>query len=783
MRVVLAEKPSVAKDIARVLGADKKGDGFLEGNGWCVTWAYGHLVQLADPAAYDENYSKWSIESLPILPDKFIYNVSGDSSAKRQFKVISRLFSEADDIVCATDAGREGEAIFRYIYNMSKCTKPFKRLWISSLTDKAIKDGFAALRPGGEYDNLYLSAKARNEADWIVGLNATRALTLASQSRQPLSLGRVQTPTLSLVCRRFIENRDFKPKTFYTVDAVLEGGGRKFTAHYPVRFDTKEAAAGLTGRVGGTMSVKERRKEHRKEKAPLPFDITSLQAEANKRYGFKAQKTLDIVQSLYETHKMLTYPRTGSRYLGDDMQPEIVKSISALRKLDMPSAFKEAVYALEKDGINTECFNSAKLTDHHAIIPTFQNLDKESELKEDERKIFRLAATQLVLALMQPCEKDCLYYSFDAGVEELFTSGGYKVSIPGWRMLYDDKSEEEDEENQMLPELSVGDIVKVVSCGEKEGQTKRPALLTEATLLKAMETAGKQVEDAELADAMKDCGLGTPATRAAIIETLYKRGYMISEKNKIKPTELGLRVYALTKDFEIGSAALTGEWERKLNLIAEGGFGCAEFMAGITDYTKKEVARILQSGAACKVDELAGLRCPECGKPLVQNSKAYGCSGYAEDGCHFVVWKTMAGKAVTPEHLREICEKGQTSLIKGFKSKEGKTFDASLKWDSEKAKVAYLFPERKTEVIGKCPVCGADIVEAEKGYHCHGEGCDFVIWKTVAGKKISSSVAKELLSKGVTGVVKGFKSKEGKNFDASLRLQDGRVVFDFPKRK
>lgn len=782
MRVVLAEKPSVAKDIARVLGADKKGDGYFEGNGWCVTWAFGHLVQLADPAAYDENYSKWSIESLPILPDKFIYNVSGDGSAKRQFKVISRLFSEADDIVCATDAGREGEAIFRYIYNMSKCTKPFKRLWISSLTDKAIKDGFAALRPGGEYDNLYLSAKARNEADWLVGLNATRALTLASQSRQPLSLGRVQTPTLSLVCQRFIENRDFVPQKFYTIEAVLEGDSRKFIAHYPVRFGSAAEAADAAKRVGKTMVVKNRKMEQKKEKAPLPFDITSLQAEANKRYGFKAQKTLDIVQSLYETHKMLTYPRTGSRYLGDDMEEGIRENIGLLRELDMPAAFKETCYSLGKNGINTACFNSTKLTDHHAIIPTFQNLDKEPTLKDDERKVFRLAAVQLVLALMEPCVKECLSYTFDAGLEDLFTASGYKVVVPGWRMLNDEKSEE-DEENQALPVLEVGESVAVVSCKEKEGQTKRPALLTEATLLKAMETAGKQVEDAELADAMKDCGLGTPATRAAVIETLYKRGYMLSEKNKLLPTELGLKVYSLTKDYAIGSASLTGEWEQKLNLMAEGSYSSEEFMRGIISYTKEEVSRILQSGSSCKVNDLEGLKCPVCGKPLVQNSKAYGCSGFSEDGCKFVVWKTIGGKQVTVQHLKEICENGKTGLIKGFKNKEGKSFEASLAWDNEKMKVAYLFPERKSEVTGKCPVCGADIVEAEKGYHCHGEGCDFVIWKTVAGKKISSSVAKELLSKGVTGVVKGFKSKEGKNFDASLRLQDGRVVFDFPKRK
>lgn len=795
MRVVLAEKPSVAKDIARVLGADKKGDGFLEGNGWCVTWAYGHLVQLADPAAYDENYSKWSIESLPILPDKFIYNVSGDGSAKRQFKVISRLFSEADDIVCATDAGREGEAIFRYIYNMSKCTKPFKRLWISSLTDKAIKDGFAALRPGGEYDNLYLSAKARNEADWIVGLNATRALTIASESRTPLSLGRVQTPTLSLVVARYLANRNFTPSKFYTAEVSLSAHGSRFTAECRDRFEKKGDAVQALTSSSDKAVVMNKKMQLKTEKAPLPFDITSLQAEANRRYGFGAQKTLDLVQKLYEEHKMLTYPRTGSRYLGDDMVEEVVKNIPLLAGLSMPPAFREALRSLE-GGINKACFDSSKLTDHHAIIPTFHNIDKRKTLSTDEGRIYDLVAVQLVMALMQPCEKSCLSYTFDIGGGKCFEASGFVIVTEGWRSLHEqrkggdvqkEEGEDEEQKNQLLPDLDKGEEVDITDRQVKEGMTKKPPLLTEATLLKSMETAGKLVGDEDLSKAMKDCGLGTPATRAAIIETLYKRGYMVSSAGRLAPTEIGMRIYHMARESAIGDVSMTGEWEYKLNQIAEGRQDASEFMRGIRNFVAKEVQRLVEGGKACRINELEELTCPLCGSALVQNSKAFGCSRY-KDGCKFVVWKKMAGKEIGLQHLKEILEKGSTTVMKGFVNKEGKEFEASLKWSPEEEKIVYDFPKQKK--IGgdaglTCPVCGKAMNENARGVYCTDKDCGFVVWKKMAGKELPASVIESLVKKGETGVIRGFRSKEGRKFDAKLVIEDGEVVFNFnfPKAK
>lgn len=785
--VVLAEKPSVAKDIARVLCAMEKRDGYLEGSGYAVTWAFGHLVTLADPKEYDEKYAAWHIEDLPVIPKNFVYHAIDDPGARKQLKVIKALFSEADTIVCATDAGREGEAIFRYIYGEVGCTKPFKRLWISSLTDSAIREGFATLKDGSEYDALFLSAKARNEADWLVGLNATRSLTLASRSHHPLSLGRVQTPTLALVAGRFIENRDFKPEPFYCVEVTLEGGGRKFTARYPERFKSRDDAERLLASIGYNVTVKERKTSEKTEKAPLPFDITSLQAEANRRYGFGAQKTLDLVQALYERHKMLTYPRTGSRYLGDDMQSEIESKVSLLNKLNVSPAFREALHSFGTDGINKACFDSSKLTDHHAIIPTFQNIEKIGELKDDEKRIYLLAAVQLVSSLMPVCKKDCLYCSFDFGGDGYLESSGYKVTQIGWRMLQEnDADNEEDNDNQLLPELEQGETVSISEKHVKDGMTKKPPLLTEATLLKAMETAGRLVDDEELSKAMKDCGLGTPATRAAVIETLYDRNYMTVEKKHIIPTELGLKVYSLTKDYAIGNPQMTGEWEYKLNQIAEGKADSSDFIREITKFTRKEVDRLIHSGRICENDSLKGLSCPLCGRPLTENSKAFGCTGF-KDGCKFVIWKQKGGKTITENHLRMIVESGETDVINGFKSKDGKTFDARLRWNAEKECLDYCFDDlrKEAEVVGKCPLCGREVTKGERSCGCTGykDGCKFTIWNEVAGKKLTTAVIKRLLT-GETVPVKGFKSKSGKTFDAPIRIdkETGKVVFLFNKK-
>ena len=436
MKVILAEKPSVAKDIARVLGVKTKKDGYMEGNGYQVTWAFGHLISLADPGVY--GYEKWLKEDLPMLPSFFIYKPTEDEGAKKQLDTIERLFNEADSLICATDAGREGEAIFRYIYNDSKCNKPFERLWISSMTDEAILEGFANLKPGSEYDNLYFSARSRNEADWLVGMNATRALTLASRSKKALSLGRVQTPTLALICKRWKEHTDFNPEPFYTVETQLFAENQSFVARYPERFMQKGKAEALSELITPTVTVVDKQIKQKQEKAPLPFDLTSLQAEANRRFNLGAQQALDIVQALYERHKMLTYSRTGSRYLGDDMLAEVQKKLGALKENDFGKSYLSAIETLEKGKLNKACFDSKQLTDHHAIIPTFQNMKSYSTLTKEEKNIYEMVCKQLVMALPPVCKKEVLSYKFHfSDDKELLEASGTKIKEAGWRMVLD----------------------------------------------------------------------------------------------------------------------------------------------------------------------------------------------------------------------------------------------------------------------------------------------------------------------------------------------------------
>lgn len=800
MKTVLAEKPSVARDIARVLGANEKKDGYMEGGGWRVTWAFGHLVCLAEPQEYDPRFKSWTRESLPIIPPDFVYRAIDEPAARRQLSVIRRLFKEAQEIVCATDAGREGEAIFRYIYSETGCTKPFKRLWISSLTDSAIREGFASLKPGSDYDNLFQSAKARNEADWLVGLNATRALSIASGSEKPLSLGRVQTPTLSLVASRFLEARDFKPVPFYTPCLGLEGGGRGFNAVYAQRFDSEADARAVLDRVSSIVTVLRRRQERRKEKAPLPFDITSLQAECNRRFGFGAKMTLDLVQALYEKHKMLTYPRTGSRYLGEDMLEPVTNSLPSLRKASLTDPLLAGLDYIAASGANTVCFNSSKLTDHHAIIPTFQNIEQRGSLTDAERKVYDAVVRQLILSLLPPCEREVLTYEFSAdGRDEVFKAAGGRITFPGWRMALvasdagsDEDPSADEEDNQTLPDLQEGQGVDVVSKDVREGMTKCPPLLTEASLLKAMETAGRLCQSEEDRDAMKECGLGTPATRAAIIDTLYRRGYMVSGKDKkLTPTDLGLQVYNLTRSQLIGDPALTGQWERKLNLIAEGKADAVSFRSESEQMARDLTSRLLLTGKGVSAasSAVSALKCPLCGKPLQENRASWYCSG-KDSGCAFQVWKSVSGKVLSEGDLRSLVEKGVTALIKGFKTKEGKAFDAALSFDSGKGRLAFVFPDRKkAEECGVCPKCGGKLLSSEKGWFCSDrEGCGFALWRTVAGKSLTDDNLRSLLEKGSTAVLKGFKSKTGKSFEASLTLDRsewkvGLVFPDKPKGK
>ncbi|MBP5318254.1 MAG: DNA topoisomerase 3 [Paludibacteraceae bacterium] len=783
MKVILTEKPSVAKDIARVLQITGKKDGYLEGRGCQITWAFGHLIELAKPDHY--GYKQWNLQDLPIVPQTFVYLPTGDEGAKKQLNTIVTLFRDAEEIICATDAGREGEAIFRYIYNESKCNKPFRRLWISSMTDAAILDGFKNLKPGAEYDDLYASARARNEADWLVGMNASRALTLGSNSRTALSLGRVQTPTLALICKRYLEHEAFVPSAFYTLQATLSYGGQSFKARSAERFQDRTQAEALLAQIGAQVQTIDKQKKVKTEKAPLPYDLTSLQADANRRYGFSAQRTLDLMQGLYERYKVLTYPRTGSRYLGDDMVADLKKQVPLLAGLPYGEKLKPALDTLAQKGLNKAPFDSKKLTDHHAIIPTFHGIDKIGMLPADERKIFDMVCLQLLMALLPPCKKEVLTYKFDyAEGREPLTSVGSKIQTAGWRLLQmtDDKSETDDEEDdsQLLPDIPKNAPVDVEGKEIKEGMTKKPPLLTEASLLKSMETAGRQLTDPEAVEAMKDCGLGTPATRASIIETLFKRKFIISDKKKLLPTPLGLQIYQLTKDAPIGNPAMTGDWERKLNLMAVHKYDSRQFANEIIEFTRAEVERLIQTSGQIKTGQASDYCCPLCGNRLRENEKAYGCSRRNPD-CNFVIWKQIGGVGIDLEQLGKIVSRGYSDRLSGFTGKEGKKFDARIGYDPETGRSRYVF----NPVIGHCPTCGKDVVEGMRGYGCMGykEGCKFVVWKEISGRSIDIETAQQLLKDGQTPVLDGFTSRDGKPFSAALRIKDGQVQFVFAERQ
>ena len=682
MITIIAEKPSVARQISRVVDAMERKVGYYGGNNYCVTWAFGHLIQLAMPEAY--GMTGFRRENLPIIPDMFQLvsrkDAKGkdDDGVKEQLRVIKNLFEHTEKIIVATDAGREGELIFRYLYQYLDCHVPFQRLWISSLTDKAIKEGLKNLKDGHDFDNLFLSAKARSEADWLVGINATQALTIAA-GKGTYSLGRVQTPTLAMVCRRFLENKNFKPTQFWQMHFTTEGDGKAVKFLTADRWNDKTTAENLYQQLKGNKSVVISKVECREkaEEPPLLYDLTALQKDANVRYGFTAEQTLTIAQKLYDA-KVITYPRTSSRYISDDVYDEIPKLLRTLQDNEQWGALSMTIRKP-----NTHSVDASKVTDHHALLITGEKLEHPSN---DDKKIYNMIVARMLEAFSEKCEKQLTTITVEVdGVQ--FLTKGTVIRKAGWRFI-----QNEETDNDRLPNWKEGQELAVSGWGMAEGKTKPVPIHTEATLLSEMESCGKGIEDEELAQAIKECGIGTPATRANIIETLINREYMIRLNKQLIPTEKGLFIYDLLKDKQIADVVMTGQWEQSLARIERGEYSAEDFRKGIEDYTGSIVQELLSLEDKFEHSGI-GIPCPKCGKGTMEfYKKVVKCDNPACD-CH--LFREKAGKELTNEQLKALLKEGKTGVVKGFKSKQGNSFDAIVKLNSETFQIKFEFPERK----------------------------------------------------------------------------------------
>jgi len=711
--LVIAEKPSVGRDLVRVLpGAFEKHEGYLEGPDHVVTWAVGHLVQLADPDEYDDRFKKWRMADLPIVPERFKLVVR-DERSKKQMNVVKRQLGRDDvqDVVNACDAGREGELIFAYLYEKSGSTKPVQRLWLNSMTSQAIKAAFGSLRPSADLASLEAAARSRSEADWIVGMNATRAATIRLRSSfdGAVSLGRVQTPTLAILARREQEIRDFKPEPYWIVDASFEtveqparryqgrfhagaaGGlrGRRSAsldgeqASRGARIKTAaEAAAVVAECEGQTGEITKLEKTQRKERSPLLYDLTSLQRDANSRFGFSARRTLAAAQRLYEEHKALTYPRTNSRYITRDMIGEI-KPIARLLGGQREYA-QASKYVLGLDVLPLgRVVDDAKVSDHHAIIPTRAERHPVEKMNEDDRRIYDLAVRRF-LAVFHP---DAVFENTRVETtvaERVFRTRGKLMLVPGWRGVYgeladSERSDDDEGAEQQLPKLDQGEQASVQEVASEQKETQPPRRYSEGALLAAMETAGKLVDEEELREAMKDSGIGTPATRAAIIERLLQVGYIERDARALVVTEKGMNVIRLLGEHPLTSPGLTGDWESRLTKIETGQDSREAFMGDIVKFTEATVGELDTKLKDVRIPRANLGPCPVCSRDIVENRKGYSCWSREDPGCGFVIWKAKAGKQLPLVVARELIKTGRTAKpVTGFKGRSGKSFRARL---------------------------------------------------------------------------------------------------------
>ena len=798
--VIIAEKPSVAASIAKVVGANTphrdKANGYLEGNGFKVTWAFGHLVGLDRPE--DMGFKG---EVLPIFPEEWrthiITYAKGDmtQTVAKQMKTLDGLFGGADRIIVATDAGREGELIFRYIYEYLNQKTPFDRLWISSLTDEAIRKGMSSLVPGKDMDALSEAAHARSEADWLVGFNASRALRLASGYKGNLSLGRVQTPVLVMICDRYDANKNFVPTPFWQITALVH----KDMSNVPVlsvhKYQTEQDAKDAIKMVEASKQFTVTKVETKDvtSKPPLLYDLTALQRAANSKYGLTADETLKIAQGLYEK-KFLSYPRTGSRYIPEDVYKTIPSLISKLSAYPRQS-FHDAAEDLKGKKLCRKSVDDSKVTDHHALLPTEV---LPSGLNSNEQKIWELVCGRVLEAFGEDSISKSTTVEFECAHVPFKTNGSILVKA-GWKAVFgvneakeDEKKKKEDENGEeelnagQLPVFKEKESVPGTKIEPVRKTDSAPAIYTDSTLLGEMETCGKKIEDEELRESMKDIGLGTPATRAATIEVLIQRGYVNRTGKKLIPTELGSEIANLVRGRKIADVKTTGEWERELGKIEQGKLDKKDLDKRIHCYVEEIIEDIrtnCKPMAGFSISKEPSHSCPICGKTMKNGKFSIFCDE-TDGGCGLKINREIAGKKLPASAINALCEGKQTALIKGFVSKSKKSFDAKLKIDKENKKPAFVFDEKPKapEMKGKiCPCCGAEMNDDKWKL---SSDCGLVIYKSYGGVPLTETEINLLLSgKPVPKV--GMTSKAGKKFNAKLVLDrdEKKVAFEFEQKK
>ncbi len=786
MKVCIAEKPSVAKEIAEVLGAKQRKDGYFEGNGYQVTWSFGHLCELKEPHEYDSAYRQWNLNMLPILPDKFGIKLKNNKGIDKQFNTIAALFASASEIINCGDAGQEGELIQRWIISKANCRKPLKRLWISSLTEEAIREGFKKLKDGSDYESLYYAGYSRAAADWLLGMNATRLFTIKyGNGKQVLSVGRVQTPTLAMIVNRHLEISDFKSTVFFELkttyrDVVFNAVLERFYEKNKAEGDNILAA--LNDALFEIISVETKKG---KESSPRLFDLTSLQVECNKKFGFSADDTLKTIQNLYEK-KLVTYPRVDTTYLPNDVYPKISGILNSMVN------YQHLVKPLLDKPIrkSSKIFDDKKVTDHHAIIPT--NV-KAQGLAGSELQVYDMITKRFIAAFYPDC--DVANTTVLGTVKEIeFKASGKQILDPGWRIVYNKEAANDDEaeETQLLPLFIKGETGPHEAY-LAEGKTSPPKPFTEATLLRAMETAGKQVDDEELRDLMKDNGIGRPSTRAAIIETLFRRDYIRRERKNLVPTSTGIELIGVINNELLKSAEMTGNWEFKLRQIEKGEYQAEAFLKEMKQMVSDLVIQVRNESnkritiavpeAETKSVKTKLTVCPKCKKgTIVKGKTAMGCGNF-KNGCDFKVPFELLGKKLSENQILQLIEKGKTPVIKGFNMGETKKdgilkFTTSYNIEFEEKEI--IEPKTKPEASSGekktgpsiCPKCKTgSILKGNTAYGCSNwkNGCSLRLPFEFMGKQLNESFIQTLVKKGETPIIKGF-VKEGKKVNGKLML-------------